>query len=206
MSTRAGSSARRGTSALSPLGLRGPRRGARREAAGPQLRPRRRRDHAELGHVEARDRAWASRATAGRSRCSARAWWACRPRGWCRKRVSPSPSTPPRCRPTRPRTSPAASSTRSACSATTTSRPNSRRSSPARSIIAGGASRSWSATITASAGCRPMSRPTARKPRLHRQLPADQPHARPRPSIRSRSAACCATTRCTSKPAATSGR
>ena len=38
------------------------------------------------------------------------------------------------------------------------SRPNSWRSSPARSIIAGAGSRSWSATITASAGCRPMSR------------------------------------------------
>ena len=61
-------------------------------------------------------------------------------------------------------------------------------SSLARSIIAGGASRSWSATITASAGCRPMSRPTAPEAQLLADLPADQPPAAAPTSIRSRGA------------------
>ena len=41
----------RRAAAVSPLGLRRPRRAARRQAAGAQLRSRRRRDHAELGHA-----------------------------------------------------------------------------------------------------------------------------------------------------------
>ena len=65
----------------------------------------------------------------------------------------------------------------------------------ARSITAGAVSRSWSATITGSAGCRPMRDRGEPGAAGDRDLPADQPRAAARPNIRSRSTACAATTR-----------
>ena len=92
------------------------------------------------------------------------------------------------------------------CSTTTRSRRRSWPSSPARSIIAGGASRSWSATITASAGCRPMSRRDSPEAQLLATFPPINRMLTPgRASVpvdQRRSA----TTRCTSRPAAISGR
>ena len=78
---------------------------------------------------------------------------------------------------------------RSAITTTTRSRPNGARSSSPRSTIAGAASRSWSATITASAGCRPTSETSGSpEPQLLADLPARSTAllAR-RTSIRSRS-------------------
>ena len=175
--------------------------------AGPQLRPRRRRDHAELGHARS------SRPSSGcQGHSGPVAVIGSGVMGLSTARLVQEAGFPV--------TIYAAALPPDTTSniaggqfhpfgrvpTRTRSRPSSWPSSPARSTIAGAASRSWSATITASAGCRPMSRRDSPEAQAARDLPADQPHADAgRASVpveRARSA----TTRCTSRPAAISAR
>ena len=151
--------------------LRRPRRGARRQEARPQLRPWRRRHHLVLGHVEARDPARpAGPSGAGRGdrrRGDGADHRAAGPGGGLsghdlRQGAAARHHLQHRRRPV---------AARSAITGTAWSRPNGARSSPPRSIIAGAASRSWSATITGSAGCPPIPRPATDRPGPPRSMP-----------------------------------
>ena len=155
-----------------------PRRSATR--AGPQLRPWRRRHHAELGQFEAGDRAGLpGPQRAGRGDRLGRHGPVDRAAGR-RKPASRSRSTPPRCRPTRRRTSPAASSIRSAVRRRCGRRPSSRRSSPRALDYSW---RRFQIMVGDDYGIRWL--PTYANRRQpggqgDRELPADQPHAGPR--------------------------